>query len=139
MTYTSFSDATWRAFREDARPGPIHMLNLIRLRAQAEYPDGRSATGAQAYAEYSRISAEPARALGMTIAWRGGFEIMMVGPETETWDICFVAEYPSVEAFIALMRHPDYRAAMAHRQAGVADSRLVRLKPELPGSTFLGV
>lgn len=138
MTYTTFSEATWRAFRDDARPGPIHMLNLIRLRDQAAYPDGRAATGAQAYAQYSHISAEPARALGMSIVWRGGFELMMVGPQTEAWDICFVAQYPGVEAFVALMRHPDYRAAMAHRQAGVLDSRLIRLKPEQPGSTFLG-
>ena len=33
------------AFRADDRPGPIHMLNLVRLRARAAYPDGREATG----------------------------------------------------------------------------------------------
>ena len=31
------------AFRADDRPGPIHMLNLVKLRAQAAYPDGRRA------------------------------------------------------------------------------------------------
>ena len=35
-------------FRDSDRPGPIHMLNLVRLRAQAAYPDGRKATGAEA-------------------------------------------------------------------------------------------
>lgn len=137
--YTSFSEQAWRAFRGDNRPGPIHMLNLIRLRDAASYPDGRQATGYQAYSEYSRISAGPARAAGMSIVWRGGFELMMVGPEAEQWDICFIAEYPGVEAFVALMRHPDYREAMLHRQAGVADSRLVRLKPLEWGTTFLGL
>lgn len=136
--YTTFSEQIWRAFRADVRPGPIHMLNLIRLRERAGYPDGRVATGVEAYAEYSRISAAPARALGMSIAWRGGFELMMVGPEAERWDLCFVAEYPDVEAFISLMRHPEYREAMIHRQAGVADSRLVRLEPLDPGTTFAG-
>lgn len=134
--YTSFSEQTWRAFRVDNRPGPIQMLNLIRLRERAEYPDGREATGREAYAEYSRISAGPARAVGMSIIWRGGFEMMVVGPETERWDICFVAEYPGVEAFVTLMRHPDYRTAMPHRQAGVADSRLIRFQPRASGSVF---
>jgi uncharacterized protein (DUF1330 family) len=136
--YTTFSEETWRAFRADNRPGPIHMLNLIRLRERAEYADGRLASGLEAYAEYSRISAAPARALGMSIAWRGGFELMMIGPVAEHWDHCFVAEYPEVEAFINLMRHPEYREAMIHRQAGVEDSRLVRLKPLEAGTTFAG-
>ena len=40
---------TFAAFRENDRPGPIHMLNLVRLRERAAYPDGRSVTGAEAY------------------------------------------------------------------------------------------
>lgn len=136
MHYTSFSDETWRAFRADDRPGPIHMLNLIRLREAAQYPDGRPATGREAYGHYSRLSAAPAQALGMRIVWRGGFELMMVGPQDEAWDICFVAQYPNIEAFVALMRHPEYRAAMAHRQAGVLDSRLIRFMPREEGQAF---
>ena len=34
-------------FKADDRPGPIHMLNLVRLRAEAAYPDGRKASGRQ--------------------------------------------------------------------------------------------
>jgi hypothetical protein len=33
------------AFRADDRPGAIHMLNLVKLRGHAAYPDGRRATG----------------------------------------------------------------------------------------------
>jgi hypothetical protein len=43
-------------FRDNDRVGPIHMLNLVRLRARAAYPDGRAATGAEAYAAYGRES-----------------------------------------------------------------------------------
>jgi uncharacterized protein (DUF1330 family) len=114
------------------------MLNLIRLREKADYPDGRAATGMDAYAEYSRISAAPAQACGMRIVWRGRFAMMVIGPEDERWDICFVAEYPDVEAFVSMLRNPDYRVAMAHRQAGVANSRLIRLDKALLGQTFLG-
>ena len=33
------------AFRAADRPGPIHMLNLVKLRAHAAYPDGRTRPG----------------------------------------------------------------------------------------------
>lgn len=78
--YTSFTKETWQAFKSDDRPGPVHMLNLIRLRDVADYPGGRIATGEQAYGEYSRISAPVLKRLGGRIVWRGGFELMVVGP-----------------------------------------------------------
>jgi hypothetical protein len=50
---TGHVDPTRQAFAEfraNSRVGPIHMLNLIRLHAQARYPDGRQVTGRDAYA-----------------------------------------------------------------------------------------
>ena len=41
---------SFAAFRAADRQGPIHMLNLVRLRERAAYPDGRAASGAEAYA-----------------------------------------------------------------------------------------
>ena len=136
---TGFIDPTreaFAAFRENDREGPIHMLNLVRLRAHAAYPDGRTATGAEAYAAYGRESAPVFERLGGRIVWRGRFEQMLIGPSEERWDICFIAEYPSVAAFVAMIRDPVYREAVKHRQAAVADSRLLRLAPLAPGSGF---
>ncbi len=136
--FTSFSKETWQAFKSADRAGPIHMLNLVKLRKTAEYPDGHEATGAEAYQRYSDLSEPVLRKLGGSIVWRGGFELMMVGPQQEIWDIAFVAEYPGVGAFVDMMRDPTYREAMAHRQAGVLDSRLVRFAPQPPGTGFAG-
>ena len=47
---------TFAVFRTNDRPGPINMLNLVRFRDRAAYPDGREATGAEAYAAYGRES-----------------------------------------------------------------------------------
>ena len=113
-------------FRANDRPGPIHMLNLVRLRAQAAYPDGRKATGAEAYAAYGRESGPVFERLGGRIVWQGRFELMLIGPEAERWDHCFIAEYPSVAAFAEMIRDPVYREAVKHRQAAVEDSRLIR-------------
>ena len=123
-------------FRENDRAGPIHMLNLVRLRDRAAYGDGRTATGAEAYAAYGRESGPVFTRVGGRIAWMGGFELMLIGPSDERWDHCFIAEYPSVAAFVEMIRDPVYREAVKHRQAAVEDSRLIRLKPLVPGKTF---
>ena len=125
-------------FRENDRPGPIHMLNLVRFRAHADYPDGRDVSGAEAYAAYGRESGPVFSRLGGRIVWRGNFELMLIGPESEQWDECFIAEYPSVSAFVEMVRDPVYREAVKHRQAAVADSRLVRLAPASAGAGFGG-
>ena len=112
---------TFAAFRADDRPGPIHMLNLVRLRSRAAYSDGREATGAQAYEAYGRESLPVFSRLGGKIVWRGRFELMLIGPAEERWDLAFIAEYPSVAAFVAMIRDPVYREAVKHRQAAVED------------------
>ena len=117
-------------------PGPIHMLNLVRLRAQAAYPDGRKATGAEAYAAYGRESGPVFERLGGRIVWQGRFELMLIGPQEERWDHCFIAEYPSVAAFAEMIRDPVYREAVKHRQAAVEDSRLIRHAALPVGKTF---
>ncbi len=136
---TGFIDPTkeaFAAFRAADREGPIHMLNLVRLRERAAYPDGRSASGAEAYAAYA--TREPAR---LQQARRHNrlerrFELMLIGPPEERWDRCFIAQYPSVAAFVAMMRDPVYREAVKHRQAAVLDSRLIRLSPAPAGTGF---
>lgn len=123
-------------FRANDRAGPIQMLNLIRLRQHAAYPDGRVATGAEAYAAYGRDSGPVFTRLGGRIVWQGAFELMLIGPAEEHWDHCFIAEYPGVGAFVEMIRDPVYREAVKHRQAAVEDSRLIRLAPRAPGKTF---
>jgi len=127
---------TFAAFRALDRPGPIHMLNLVRLRERAVYADGRAATGAEAYAAYGRDSQPVFSRLGGRIVWRGSFELMLIGPAQERWDHCFIAEYPSVAAFVEMIRDPVYREAVKHRQAAVEDSRLIRCAPGAAGAAF---
>ena len=136
---TGHIDPTRQAFAEfgaNSRTGAIHMLNLIRLNARARYPDRRQSSGAEAYAAYGRESGPVFARLGGRIIWRGRFELMLIGPRDERWDICFIAEYPSVSAFVEMIRDPIYRQAVKHRQAAVEDSRLIRLAPLVSGSGF---
>ena len=123
-------------FRGLDEEGPIHMLNLVRLRDQAGYQDGTKASGAEAYASYGRESGPIFRRVGGRIAWSGDFRLMLIGPEDEHWDLCFIAEYPSGAAFVEMVKDPDYQKAVRHRQAAVLDSRLIRLAPRNSGAGF---
>lgn len=123
-------------FKDLPRDEPIHMLNLVKLREQAAYPDGRRATGLEAYRAYGRESGPVFRRLGGRQVWIGMPELTLIGPQSERWDLAFIAEYPSGAAFIEMLRDPVYREAVKHRQAAVEDSRLIRMKPGKPGAAF---
>ena len=129
------------AFKARDRSHPIEMLNLVRLRDRAAYPDshplaGAGLTGAEAYARYGAETQPILERLDGSILWRGSFETVLIGPDDEAWDHIFVARYPTAHAFLAMVTDPDYRKAVVHRQAAVATSRLIRCKPSEPGGAF---
>lgn len=134
--YIDPTKESFKAFREMGRDGSVHMLNLIRYNEIAIYPDGTRTTGAAAYVSYARESGPIFQALGGHQIWAGKPELMLIGPQAEVWDLAFIAEYPNVDAFVTMLRDPDYRHAVRHRQAAVADSRLIRMKPGTPGASF---
>jgi uncharacterized protein (DUF1330 family) len=136
MAHLAPTDAQIEQFRELMREGPIHMLNLVRLRARAAYADGHEASGSEAYHAYARESAPVLERVGGKQIWVGRFEMTVVGPSAERWDRVFIVEYPSDAAFAALMRDPAYREALTHHQAAVEDSRVIRLEPREPGAHF---
>ena len=123
-------------FRELVSDSPIHMLNLVRVREEALYPDGRRCSGREAYRAYGRESSPIFTRVGGRQHWIGQFELMLIGPAEERWDFVFIAEYPNSAAFVEMIRDPAYREAVKHRQAAVLDSRLIRLKPGVPGRGF---
>lgn len=125
------------AFKELPRDQPVNMLNLVRLLDKAAYADGREATGAEAYAAYGQASAPIFQRIGGTILWRGMPECVLIGPAEEAWDVAFIARYPTGGAFLEMVTDPAYQAIVFHRQAAVADSRLIRMA-DLPGGSVFG-
>lgn len=119
------------AFKALPRDTPIMMINLVRYRAHAVYPDGHpyaaeGLTGADAYRRYSKESGPVFTRVGGTILWTGKPEAVLTGPSDEHWDAAFIARYPNAAAFLEMVTDPDYRAAVINRQAAVLDSRLIR-------------
>jgi uncharacterized protein (DUF1330 family) len=126
------------AFKALPRDTPIHMLNLIRLKETAVYPDGETCSGAEAYRRYGEFSGPIFEALGGQIVWRGTQECMLTGPADKHWDIAFIAAYPDAAAFLAMVTNPEYQKVVVHRTVAVADSRLIRFAPGAAGAGFAG-
>ena len=121
---------------------PVLMLNLLRFRETADYalqdPEaGDRISGAAAYERYSHAATPVFDSVGGTQVWIGSPELLLIGPEDESWDLAFVARYPTAQAFVDMLKNPQYQSAVRHRNAAVADSRLIRCSEEQPGRTFL--
>ncbi len=126
--------AQFDAFKALPRDTPIQMLNLIRFKAVADYPEdhpnhGKRMTGAEAYRAYGQGLAPFLEKLGGRQVWAGRPETVVTGPPDERWDLAFIIEYPGSAAFMAMVTNPAYKEVVKHRAAAVEDSRLIRLAP----------
>ena len=72
----------------------------------------------------------------ITILWSGNPKLMLIGPSDESWDIAFIARYPSAQAFLDMVYDPAYQAIVFHRQAAVRTSRLIRMEAKEAGQGF---
>jgi uncharacterized protein (DUF1330 family) len=135
------SRAQFDQFKALPRDQPVHMLNLIRLRDMALYPEDHpdrdlKRTGLEAYRAYGRESAPVFKRVGGQQIWAGRPDLVVTGPQIEAWDLAFIAAYPSGGAFLEMVTDPVYRIVVQHRSAGVLDSRLIRMAPLEPGEGF---
>ncbi len=133
--------AQFDAFKALDRDRPIAMLNLVRYRPEAAYPEGHEKagaglTGAEAYKLYGRESGPVFRRVGGEVVWAGAPLLVLTGPADEAWHTAFVARYPTAHAFLEMVTDPAYKRAVVHRQAAVLTSRLIRCEPRAAGGGF---
>jgi len=113
--------------------GEVVMLNLLRLRAIADYSaaphlaPAEPISGAAAYDLYIEHTLPFLRASGGDVTFLGEGGAFLIGPPEERWDLAVLVRQRSVESFIAFASNTDYLAGMAHRTAAVEDSRLLPL------------
>lgn len=119
----------YEAFFAGADDGPIVMLNLLKLRERAAYPDGdRGLTGAQAYAIYGREVLKLIARNGGRLIHGGRVSGVLVGEVEDLWDSAALIEYPSNAAFRAMMESDEYQAIAIHRAAGLAGQLDIRIE-----------
>ncbi|MBN2297041.1 MAG: DUF1330 domain-containing protein [Deltaproteobacteria bacterium] len=124
------SKAQLAAFVKDASldDTSIIMLNLLKYREQAKYPEGFNAepcSGKQAYERYAQGARETLKAIGARAVWKGKVEGILIGPEGEYWDDVILVQYPSRKIFLKMVKSDDYKKASVHRTAALEDSRLI--------------
>ena len=136
MEYIGFDKVKFQSFKNLQDDRPLHMLNLVQLKKQVTYQSGEVVTGEEAYRRYGKESELIFNKLGGSIVWRGDMLIGLIGPEDEKWDVCFIAEYPNVEAFASMQKNQTYRRALKNRQIAVKTSRLIRMAPKNIGMNF---
>lgn len=119
-----FSEAM-NAFPEGV---PLVMVNLLKFRENALYPEGFKAapcTGRKAYQRYSAVAVNKVLEVGGQPLWMGECGPSLIGPADESWDEIILVKYPSMAAFLEMISMPDYQAVLVHRTAALEDSRLI--------------
>jgi uncharacterized protein (DUF1330 family) len=102
------------------------MVNLLRFKERADGVDAADGiTGAEAYGRYGAAVGSHLERVGGRVLLALTAQDSVIGPEPGEWDLVIAVEYPSRAAFMAMVSDPEYLAIHAHRDAAVADSRLI--------------
>lgn len=112
-------------FRDDPHGKPISMVNLLKFKDKADYPDdhelhGKQMTGTQAYALYADGVSKIVASLGGEMKFFGQVERLMLGEVEDLWDQIAIVTYPSRAAMFEMIVSDAYRAIEVHRYAGLA-------------------
>jgi len=105
----------------DGPEGPVVMLNLLRFR-----PDG----GRESYQRYvEHLRAGVSARYGVEVLYLGNGGPPLVAEEGQDWDTVLLVRYPSRQAFVDMVRDPEYRAGEHFRSEALLESVL---QPTVP-------
>jgi hypothetical protein len=115
--------------------GPVVMLNLMRVRAIADYSDSphlapiSPITGEAAYKLYMDHTLPFLIKSGGEVLFYGSGGRYLIGPSEERWDAAMLVRQSSLESFLAFASDQSYLLGMGHRTAALEDARLLPLVP----------
>ena len=110
-----------KEFNEQKEDKPIFMVNLLKFKKLAQYPDKRETnlSGQEAYAIYGKEVVEHLAKVGGKPIFGGNVERLMLGEVEDLWDQVAIAMYPSRKAMLEMISDPDYIESAQHRVAGL--------------------
>jgi uncharacterized protein (DUF1330 family) len=121
--------------------GAIQMVNLLKFRNRAEYPDDYSGdppadcSGVDAYQRYGEVAIAHVTKRGGRLVLLSAVDGIVLGAMAQDeWDQVAIVEYPNLEAFIDMGNDPDYLAATVHRTAGLERSAILATTAVLDAS-----
>jgi uncharacterized protein (DUF1330 family) len=107
-------------FREDDDGGPVVMLNLLRFAGD----EGRAT-----YAQYGLAVQPFLSRVGGEVLYAGECSTALVAPAGHAWDAMLVVRYPSRDAFLEMVRDPEYRKISELRTAALEAAVLQASSP----------
>ena len=125
-----------KAFFFGGENGPMVMVNLLKFKDKAEYPDGSNAdwTGKQAYLVYGAAVQKCLELVGGRAVFSGDVTGLILGEVEELWDMVALAYYPSPQAMMQMVGLPEYQGIEVHRFAGLKGQLNIRTTPGMmPG------
>lgn len=105
----------------------IVMVNILRFKDLASYDDGslKNVSGQEAYKRYSKAVMPLLWEVGGQVLWRGDVRTNLIAPSHEQWHEVLLVHYPNRQAFIKMISSAAYKEVVQHRNAAIADSRLI--------------
>ena len=121
-----------KAFFGGEEDGPFCMVNLLKFKEKATYPDGRDPelSGRDAYNRYGAGVVACLKAVGGHVVYSGPVSGILLGDVEEMWDAVALAYYPSPQAMLQMVALPEYQAIEIHRYAGLAGQLNIRTKAQ---------
>ena len=112
---------------DSSKPGPIAMVNLVKFREKAAYPDGRpdDVSGREAYMRYAAAMQPIVEGAGGRFLFTGDVEALVLGDADELWDAVGIVEYPSRAVFHRIATSPEVQEIGVHREAGLEGQLLI--------------
>jgi uncharacterized protein (DUF1330 family) len=124
-----------RTLLESQEDGPLQFVNLLSYHADARYPEGyelarAGLSGAEAYGRYGAVALDHVVRRGGTLILYNDVLQVLIG-QTAPWDQIAIMQYPGIDAFVDMIRDPDYQAGLVHRDAGLAETAILVSRPLL--------
>jgi len=97
------------------------MVNLLRFREKAAYPDGRDPdlSGREAYERYAGRMRELVEAEGGRFVFGADALGLLLGEVEEAWHTVGIVEYPDSKTLVRISASPEFREIESHRLAGL--------------------
>jgi uncharacterized protein (DUF1330 family) len=108
------------SYLDDDPGGRVTMLNLLRF-----IPDG----GRERYLEYAAAIAAVGERHGASPLFVGFGQRALVAESGQEWDAVAVVNYPSRQAFVEMIRDPEYQAAAHLRSEALVEATLQPTEP----------
>jgi len=106
---------------------PLVQINLFSYNNNAKYNDVslNDISGRDAYKKYADVATKAVNKVGGKILWWSKIRLTMIGPDKDKWDEVGIVWYPNMKKFLEMTEIDWYKSSFIHREAGLADTRLI--------------